>query len=89
MNQFLWGALTALSAIAALFFWKFWKRTADQLFAAFAAGFGVLAVHWTALGVLNPNSEERPYLYLARFFAFALIAGGVVRKNRSPTLPNR
>jgi hypothetical protein len=89
MNQFLWGALAALSAVAAIFFWKFWKRTRDQLFATFAAGFAVLAVHWVGLGLLNPSREELHYLYVARFVAFALIAWGVIRKNKSPAVPGR
>lgn len=87
MNQFLWGALSALSVVAAVFFLKFWRRTRDRLFAAFAAGFGILAVHWATLGLLNPANEAREYWYLPRFGAFALIIWGVVVKNRSEPLP--
>ena len=87
MNQFLWGALSALSIVAAVFFFKFWRRTRDRLFAAFAAGFGVLALHWATLGLLNPANEARAYWYLLRFGAFALIIWGVVVKNRSELLP--
>jgi hypothetical protein len=87
MNQFLWGALSALSVVAAVFFFKFWRRTRDPLFAAFAAGFGILAVHWATLGLLNPVNEARAYWYLLRFAAFALIIWGVIVKNRSEPLP--
>lgn len=87
MNQFLWGALSALSLVAAAFFLKFWKRTGDRLFVAFAAGFGILAVHWATLGFFNPAHEGRAYWYLPRFAAFALIVWGVVVKNRSEPLP--
>ena len=87
MNQFLWGVLSALSVVSAAFFLKFWKRTRDRLFAAFAAGFGILAVHWAALGFLNPASEARAYWYLLRFAAFVLIVWGVIVKNRSEPLP--
>lgn len=83
MNQFLWGALSILSTVAAVFFWKFWRRTRDPLFSAFTAGFGMLALHWIALGILNPSDETRHFLYVPRFLAFALILWGVVRKNRS------
>lgn len=86
MNQFLWGALSALSVVASAFFMKFWKRTSDPLFAAFAAGFAILAVHWASLGVVDPVSEARAYWYLPRFLAFALIVVGIVAKNRSEPL---
>jgi hypothetical protein len=84
VNQFLWGALAALSAVSGLFFWRFWLRTRDSLFAAFTAGFSLLALHWGGLGLLNPGSETRHYLYFVRFAAFALIIWGVVQKNRLP-----
>jgi hypothetical protein len=87
MNQFLWGTLAALTAVASIFFWKFWKRTADVLFFAFFAGFGVLALHWAALGVLSPTSETRHFFYVPRFVAFALILWGVIRKNRTAPTP--
>jgi hypothetical protein len=83
MNQLLWGALFGLSVVTSAFFWKFWKRTRDRLFLAFSGGFGVLSVHWVALGIANPLSETRHYLYVLRFLAFALIIAGVVAKNRS------
>lgn len=84
MNQFLWGVLAALATVATAFLVKFWKRTHDHLFAAFAAGFAVLALHWIALGLSNPSHEMRPYFYLPRFVAFGFIAWGVIRKNREP-----
>jgi hypothetical protein len=83
MNQMLWGASAALSVVAAVHFFKFWKRTRDSLFLALAAGFATLGLHWAALGVLNPGDETRHYLYVLRFAAFALIIAGVVNKNRS------
>ena len=83
MNQFLWGALSILCIVAAVFFSKYWRRTRDQLFLAFAAGFGVLGLHWALLGLVNPSDETRHFLYVPRFLAFALILLGVIRKNRS------
>jgi hypothetical protein len=86
VNRFFWGALAALGIVAAAYFWKFWKRTRDPLFWAFAAGFFVLALHYLALGLLNPSSEASHYWYLARAAAFGLILWGVVRKNRADGL---
>jgi hypothetical protein len=87
VNQVIWGASAALSVVAAVFFLKFWRRTRDGLFAAFAAGFAALALHWGALGVVNPGSETRHYLYVVRFVAFALFIAGIVDKNRRSAPP--
>jgi hypothetical protein len=89
MNQFIWGSLATLSVVAAVFFWKFWRRTRDRLFIAFAGGFGMLALHWLTLGLFNPGSETRQYWYVSRFLAFVLILWGVIRKNRLPPPPRR
>ena len=85
MNQFLWGALSSLCIVACLFFLSFWRRTKDRLFAALSAGFGLLALHWAGLGIVNPGSETRHYLYVVRFLAFAVIIWGVIDKNRATT----
>lgn len=84
MNQFLWGALAALSGVATALFLKYWRRTGESLFAAFAGGFGIFSAHWVVLGIFRPSDEARPYIYLLRFVAFALIISGVVAKNRVP-----
>jgi len=89
MNQVIWGGLASLSTVAAVFFGKFWRRTGDQLFLAFSAGFFVLALHWAALGILNPSSETRHYLYVPRFIAFALILWGVIKKNDAPAMRDK
>lgn len=87
MNSFLWGAGAALALVAASFFLRFWRRTRDSLFLAFSAGFAVLAAHWVALGIVNPHSETRHFLYVVRFVAFALFIAGVVAKNRASRAP--
>lgn len=84
MNQFLWGALTALSFVATTFFWKFWQRTRDSVFLGLAAGFFLITVHWAALAIVTPNDETRHYLYVLRFLGFVVMIAGVVAKNRSP-----
>ena len=71
------------------FFFRFWQKTRDTLFAVFAASFWVLSIERvlllaTASG-MDPDSavhEQRPYVYLVRFFAFALIIAAFLLKNR-------
>jgi hypothetical protein len=89
MIEFLWGGIAALCAIAATFFFKFWRQTQDGLFVGFALGFGTLALHWAALGLLHPASETRHYLFFVRLLAFGFIIGGVAGKNRPPARARR
>ena len=83
-NQFILGLLTALALTVATFFLRFWRRSADRLFAFFSAGFFVLGAHWIALAVVSPERESEHVFYGMRLVAFALIIVGVIDKNRSP-----
>lgn len=82
MMQFLWGVLAMGSAVVALLFARSWALSRDRLFVWFAAAFLVLALNWVALGVFSPSDETRHFLYVPRLFAFGLIIGGIVDKNR-------
>lgn len=85
MKQFLWGALTMASAVAAVFFLRYWRMTHDRLFAFFSIAFIVLALNWLALAIVDPNMETRHILYILRLVAFVLIIVGIVDKNRRGT----
>jgi hypothetical protein len=82
MNQFLMGALTALSAVAGLLFLKLWRVSGDRLFALFGVAFWMLAANWLVLGIGNVAAESRHHVYFVRFLAFALIAAAVIDKNK-------
>ena len=64
-----------------LFFMRFWRRTGDGLFAAFAVAFALLAVNQAAPVVLDIPDEHQGYIYLLRLAAFVLIIAAVLRKN--------
>ncbi len=81
MTQFLMGASTAGFVVASIFFLRFWTRTRDQLFAAFAAAFLLLAIERTLL-FLNSGDEPRSSIYVLRLIAFCLIGIAILRKNR-------
>jgi hypothetical protein len=76
------GALVMACAVAGAFFVAFWQSTRERLFVFFAMAFGVLAIHWAVLGLLDVPSEERHFLYVPRLIAFLLFVVGIIDKNR-------
>ena len=82
MFYLLSGLIVAGDLVAALFFLKFWRRSADALFAIFAAAFLLLALGQALLALTNVPVEERSWIYLLRLAAFTLIIVGIVHKNR-------
>ena len=79
--DFLAGAVTFGFAVAGLFFLRFWRKTEDTLFLAFAAAFFLLGIGQGLLALANVPIEERSWLYLFRLAAFALILMAIIRKN--------
>ena len=82
LQNFLGGALTFGFLVAGLFFLRFWKRTHDGLFVAFALAFWLLGLTQALLTLSNIPVEERSWLYLLRLAAFALILVSIWFKNR-------
>jgi len=83
LYDFLSGAVALGFAACALFFLRFWKRTREELFLAFAVAFLLLGTGQTILALANIPTEERGSIYLLRLIAFLLILLAVYRKNRS------
>ena len=82
MRQFVWGMLTIETAVAALFFLRFWRLSGERLFAYFALAFAAMMFNWIGLSAVDPAVELRHYIYLFRLLAFGLIIGGILDKNR-------
>jgi len=80
--QFLFGAVTFGFVIAGLFFLRFWKRTGDNLFLAFAIAFWLLGLGQALLALTDIPVEERSWLYLLRLAAFGIILVSIWMKNR-------
>jgi membrane-associated PAP2 superfamily phosphatase len=83
LYDFLSGAVSLGFIVCALFFLRFWRRTRDGLFMAFALAFSLLGLGQAILALANIPTEERGSIYLIRLAAFALILIAIVRKNRS------
>jgi hypothetical protein len=82
LHEFLSGAVAFGFVIAGLFFLRFWRRTRDGLFLAFAVAFWLLGAGQALLTLADVLVEERSWLYLFRLAAFALIIAAILRKNR-------
>ncbi len=83
LYAFLSGAITLGFAFAGIFFLRFWKRTRDLLFMAFALAFWLLGLQQALLAFSSIPVEERSWLYLLRLAAFSLILLAIGYKNRS------
>ncbi|HZP12901.1 MAG TPA: DUF5985 family protein [Nevskiaceae bacterium] len=81
ITGFLIGIIFALYMIGALFFLKFWMRTRDRLFVAFAAAFVIEGLNRLRFLVV-PDPEEGSFgIYAVRIIAFSLIAAAIIAKN--------
>ena len=82
LYDFLAGAVSFGCFVCALLFLRFWRRTRDELFVAFALAFGLLGIGQAIVGLAKLPTEERGSLYLFRLAAFAVIIFAILRKNR-------
>ena len=82
LYDFLSGIVTGGFLVAGLFFLRFWRRTRDGLFLAFALAFWLLGLAQSILALGNVPVEERSWIFLIRLAAFTLILVAIVRTNR-------
>ncbi len=76
------GAIIMGYAIAALFFFKFWRRTDDGLFLAFGVAFLLFAATpLLTVALAVPREEQSPF-YLLRAVGFLVIIVAVFAKSR-------
>jgi hypothetical protein len=81
LNIFLAGMVTAGFLAAGLFFARFWWRSRDFLFQAFALAFWLLALNQALIVLVSEQDDSKSWFYLLRVAAFLLIAVAIVRKN--------
>ena len=80
---FMSGMVAAGFRVSGLFFLRFWRRTHDSLFIAFALAFWLLGLGQTLVALTDIPVEERSWIYLLRLAAFSLILIAIFRKNRA------
>jgi uncharacterized protein DUF5985 len=83
MIEFLSGAVTLGYLIAAVFFLRFWRKTADRLFLAFTVAFVLFALNQGLAHLLAVYREPASFIYALRVIGFVLILAAIVDKNLS------
>lgn len=81
LNAFLAGAVAFGYAVGALFFLRFWFRTGDRLFVAFAVAFALLALGKIPVALAADAGNDSRY-FVVRLIAFCILALAILDKNR-------
>ncbi len=81
MFKFSAGLITMGYLVAALFFFRFWRRTGDRLFVTFGWAFLLFALNQALLALSGLPREEASWFYLLRLAGFGLIIFAIVAKN--------
>jgi len=84
MIEFFSGAVTLGFLVAAGFFLRFWRQTADRLFLAFAIAFVLFALNQGLSSWLTVLIEPASLIYALRVLGFIIILGAIVDKNARP-----
>ena len=82
MNDALLGAIAMGSAVATLFFLRFWRSTRDRFFLLFAGSFALEGANRLAMLALGSWSDDQPLHYVVRLLSYALILAAIWQKNR-------
>jgi hypothetical protein len=83
LNQLVTGGIVMGYTVTGLFFMRFWRQTRDRLFLIFAISFWLLGLQRLVLSLASALIESDTGLYLVRLFAFLLILGAIIDKNRT------
>jgi hypothetical protein len=81
MTGFLSGMITAGFLVAAWFFFRFWRRTGDILFAIFGISFILFAIGQSISVSFDFLQDDKTLVYLVRLFGFGLLLVAIARKN--------
>ena len=82
IQGFLLGVIVTTSLTASLYFLKFWRQTRDPLFLAFSAAFLIEGINRIPRLFIDHSTESSATTYVVRGFAFLLILGAILYKNR-------
>jgi uncharacterized membrane protein HdeD (DUF308 family) len=81
LDIFLLGFVASCSLCAAVFFLRFWRKTRDSLFLAFAAFFAIQGLLSASAASLQRPNEGTLWFFVLRLLSILLVLGAIVRKN--------
>lgn len=81
MQLFLLGAIAMGCAVAALFFFRFWRSSGDRFFLYFGLSFLIEAVNRSMFALTGARHEEAGLYYLIRLGSYLLILWAIFAKN--------
>jgi hypothetical protein len=73
--------VTAGFLVAAAFFFRFWQRTGDMLFAVLGVSFVFFALSQTASLSVDAPQDDRTAIFLLRLLGFVVLLAGILAKN--------
>ena len=76
------GFLATASLVAAMFFLRFWRKTGDFLFIAFAIAFGAEAITRTIMAIKDIPDTGYSWVYVERLLEYLFILFAILSKNR-------
>ena len=82
LYDFLSGAVAFGFLTCGLFCLRFWRRTRDPLFMAFAIAFALLGIGQGLQTLANIPTESRSAIFLFRLVAVSVISLAIAIKNR-------
>lgn len=80
VETFMAGMVMMGFMVAGLFFFRFWSRTGDRLFAIFGVAFFLMAVNEVFVDVTSPTNEV-VFAYVLRIIAYLMLIVGIAAKN--------
>lgn len=83
LTLLLQGMLAMGFIVAGIVFLKFWRKSHDRLFGAFALAFFMFAAERVTLGIVGFGSPMAENLFLVRLAGFVLILVAIIDKNRA------
>lgn len=81
MIDYLSGAITMAYLVSGVFFLRFWRKTRDRFFAAFAVAFWLFAFNQILSFAVDTSDERSGYIYIFRVIGFVIILLAIADKN--------
>jgi uncharacterized membrane protein HdeD (DUF308 family) len=82
IEGFTLGFLATASLVAAMFFLRFWRKTHDFLFLAFAIAFAAEAITRTIMAMNDIPDTGYSWVYVERLLEYLFILFAILSKNR-------